>query len=103
MNKHPKSGCRRGDRNASRFRLVMVTTLMAASIGLAFPLSRASAFKSSQAAQPVALRAARQLPLDLSYILQGNIIELKGNTASTAIVMVNGERIPTVLGDGSFT
>jgi hypothetical protein len=44
------------------------------------------------------------LPLDLQQLQQhGHVIEVRGRTEAGAKVMVNGQEVPAVNGDGSFT
>lgn len=103
MTAKPKSRRTRRIGKSAQVRFITAVLLVAASLGLTFPLSRASASRTAQLTQPVAFHAPRHLPLEVSYILQGSIIELKGKTRPSAIVMVNGKEIPSMLGDGSFT
>ncbi|HWR16432.1 MAG TPA: hypothetical protein VN577_16535 [Terriglobales bacterium] len=43
------------------------------------------------------------IPLDLGAMVQhGHVIEIKGKTEANARVMVNGQEVPVVGGDGSF-
>jgi hypothetical protein len=44
-----------------------------------------------------------ELPLSVGVTHFGEIVELKGRTAPSAIVMINGKEVPSVLEDGSFT
>jgi Glucodextranase, domain B/FecR protein len=44
------------------------------------------------------------LPLDLAQLQQhGHVIEVRGKTEAGAKVMVNGQEVPSINGDGSFT
>lgn len=54
---------------------------------------------------PVKAQLSPTLPLtlEISYFQHGPVLELKGLASSKAAVMVNGEVVPAVGDDGSFT
>ncbi len=43
-----------------------------------------------------------EIPLELSFVQHGRVIELRGKTEAKARVMVNGQEVPLMRPDGSF-
>jgi hypothetical protein len=102
---HPRTNTtRRGRHDRSlRLRSILGAALLMLSLALIYLPLRASARKSEPAAESAGFRVPERLPLQVSYIQQGSVIEIKGKTSRGATVMVNGEELPSVLADGTFT
>lgn len=67
---------------------------------LGFGPLKSHAHPASAQTQP---RPMRPLSLELSYSQLGRVLEVKGQTSPKVAVMVNGDVVPVIGEDGSFT
>lgn len=90
----------------------LITTLSLAALLLGGTvLLRQTAVSAATKAEGVVQRPPKSakglptaLPLEIQpLVYHGHIVEIKGRTEPEATVLINGERVPLVLGDGSFT
>lgn len=98
-------------RRDAKPRRASLYTVVALSVAVGFGCVMAHTANGSTQAEPVGTPTretvtARLAPLTLDLVevvRRGNIAEVKGSTQPGATVFINGERVPLVLEDGSFT
>ena len=83
--------------------VVLAPILIGALFAFMFPVLRVRASETGRIAQVAPSHETASLVLEINYTKRGNVFEIEGKTTPRASVMLNGEDLPTVRADGSFS